>query len=363
MTGFFSFAQGVTVIDSLISGGLKRKFRIYVPAVYSPSKPAPLVLDLHGYTSNAIQQQFYSNFMPIADTAGFITAYPEGTTTFGGPFWNAGLAALPNDVQFMNDLMTYCQAKYNIDDKRIYSCGMSNGAIMSYYLACNAPNRITAIASVAGTMFNSWSTCIPNRAFPILVIHGDADATVPYSGDATFAPVDSVIKKWVKHNFCSPSPTTFTVPNINSADNSYVVNYKYSGGTNGSSVELFKIFGGSHSWPGAFSIFQNTNQDISASKEIWRFFRQYKLNQFISNVGFSEKSTQSTPGVYPNPATDFVHFENLAGAQYKIFTIYGQQVAADQSSETLDISGLLKGMYLIKLIKENTITTIKLIKE
>jgi len=363
ITGFFSTAQGITVLDSIVSGGVYRKFRIYIPPIYSGTIAAPLVMDLHGFTSNAVQQQFYSNFKPIADTAGFITIYPEGTVSFGGPFWNAGITNIPNDVQFVNDLMTYCQFAYNIDDKRIYSCGMSNGGIMSYYLACNAPNRIAAIASVTGTMFNNWFGCAPSRAIPVMEIHGTGDDTVPYAGDSNFAPIDSIVKKWVKHNNCNPVPLIIPVPDINASDNSFSINYRYTGGRNGSSVELYKVFGGSHSWPGAFPVFANTNQDFSASVEIWRFFRQYKLNQFIDNVGLAESQKNGQVKIYPNPASTKIYLQPLEGASYLVFDLSGKQLTNELFLETLDISEFQTGIYFLHLKKNNVLSVLKFIKE
>src|SRR5437868_5054858 len=97
LTSLFYFGQsGTTVVDSIISGGIYRKFRLYVPAIYNGSKKVPLVFNLHGYTSNAFQQQLYSNFMPIADTANFLMVHPDGTAPLGSPFWNSGITTLPN---------------------------------------------------------------------------------------------------------------------------------------------------------------------------------------------------------------------------------------------------------------------------
>src|SRR6218665_4015641 len=92
----FCLGQGTTVVDSILSGGLYRQYRLYLPASYDSTKSLPLVLNLHGYTSNAIQQQFYSNFMPVADTANFLVVHPEGTALAGSLFWNAGIASTPD---------------------------------------------------------------------------------------------------------------------------------------------------------------------------------------------------------------------------------------------------------------------------
>ncbi|MDO9001617.1 MAG: T9SS type A sorting domain-containing protein [Bacteroidota bacterium] len=339
-----------------------RKFRLYVPNIYTGSQAVPLILNLHGYTSNASQQQLYSNFMPIADTANFLVVHPDGKAPNGSPYWNAGFGGTENDVLFMSDLIDSLKLNYNIDLNSVYSCGMSNGGIMSYYLACNLPNKIAAIASVTGSMLNSWFTCAPTRPFPIMEIHGTNDATVPYNGSGTFAHIDSVVKKWRMHSNCNAAPITYSVPNINTSDNSYAVNYKYTNGTNGSTVELYKVFGGSHSWPGAFPFIANTNQDFNASVEIWRFFRQYKLNQFISGVGLNEMSFKNNIKIFPNPVTETLYLEGISDCKLKVVNLIGETIINETSANSINVSELNSGIYFLQITSASNKSVIKFIK-
>jgi polyhydroxybutyrate depolymerase len=373
LTGFYlasslfcSAQTGVTYVDSIFSNGVYRKFRTYVPNIYNVTTLTPLVINLHGYGSNSLQQQSYGNFMPIADTANFIIVHPDGLTLFGSPFWNAGITSTPNDVQFISNLIDYLKTKFAIDTKRIYSCGMSNGGIMSYYLACNLSNRIAAIASVTGSMFQSWfESCSPARPFPIIEIHGTDDSTVPYDGVGSFSSIDSVIKKWVKNNNCNSTAITYSVPNTNSADNSYAVNYKYTGGNLGSSVELYKVFGGSHSWPGAPAIFANTNLDFNASAEIWRFFRQYNLTQFSVPLMLTENNWVGNIHVFPNPTSDVIHVNGITdeNATYSVFSIDGKQLTSETSVKEVSIAHLNKGIYFLRIKKANSQHIVKIAKD
>lgn len=370
LAGLFSgisllcFAQGLTVSDSIFSGGMFRKYRVYIPAIYSGSQPVPLVLNLHGYTSNSIQQQVYSNFMPIADTANFLLVYPDGSTTFGGQFWNANITSVPDDVQFLSELIDRLEQDYNIDFKRVYSCGMSNGGIMSYFLACGLHQRIAAIASVTGTMFRNWyGSCSPPRPIPIMEIHGTVDATVPYAGDANFAPVDSVIQKWVQHNACNPVPVTFSVPNTNAGDNSTAVNYRYLNGSNGSSVELYKVSGGGHSWPGAIPVFANTNQDFNASAEIWRFFRKYDLGQFISNVGRQDYHAEPAVSAFPNPVSDLLLLRGADHALVSLAAPDGRTVISEQPYVSgVSVSDLPGGIYFLQVKQGSRVKVLRVVK-
>lgn len=360
--GFLAVAQsGTTVADSVFSGGQYRKFNVYRPTVYNGAVAVPLVLNFHGYTSNAAAQQLYTNFGAVADTANFIVVYPEGLLLQGQPFWNAGIAAQPDDVAFVDVMITYLLQKYNIDFNRVYSCGMSNGGIMSYYLACNLPNRIAAIASVTGTMFNAWRpACNPGRALPVMEVHGTGDAIVPYNGDNNFAHIDTVVKHWVKHNNCSPAPVTFSVPDINVQDNSTAVNYRYGNGINGSAVELYKVSGGSHSWPGAFPFISATNQDFSATVEIWRFFRRYRLNEFVTSG--SELAPDSKPLIYPNPVEDRFHVEQADAANLRLFAPDGREVTIHSEAGMLAIGHLPAGIYFLKVHREKSEQIVRLVK-
>lgn len=362
-SSLFCFSQnGVTIIDSIKSNNIMRKFRLYIPNIYNGSQAVPLILNLHGYTSNSAQQQLYSNFMPIADTANFLMVYPDGKAPAGNQYWNAGFGGTENDVLFMSDLIDSLKLIYNIDLNAVYSCGMSNGGIMSYYLACNLPNRITAIASVTGSMLKTWFTCAPNRPFPVMEIHGDADATVNYNGDATFAPIDSVVKKWRVHDNCN-----FTIPmsvaNISTTDNSTAMNYLYTGGAGGATVELFKVIRGSHSWPGALPFIANTNQDFNASVEIWRFFRQYKLNQFLPSAGVNENQLKNNVKVFPNPVSEKLFVQGVSDLKLKVLNLLGETIIGETLADTINVSELKNGIYFLQINSGNSQSVVKFIKD
>lgn len=63
-------------------------------------------------------------------------------------------------------------------------------------------------------------------------------------------PIDTVVKYWVTKNNCNPVATFSNVPNTSIVDGCTAEHYIYSGGTGGSSVELYKILNGGHTWPG-----------------------------------------------------------------------------------------------------------------
>lgn len=331
--------------------GLTREYRRYVPASYDGNNAVPLVFNLHGYSSNNVQQEFYGDFRPIADTAGFILIHPNGTfDANNNRFWNAfGGVAGVDDVAFISALIDTLSSTYNIDLNRVYSCGMSNGGFMSYKLACDLSERITAVASVTGSMaVGSFASCNPSNPTPIMQIHGTADPTVPYNGNAQIAGVESVVDFWVDFNNCDETPEFIEVPDIVTTDGCTAEHYIYHNGINNSTVEFFKIIDGAHTWPGAPISFDITNQDISASVEIWRFFSQYSLQGLASTEPFELSLVQC----FPNPANGQFNIQSAEILdRIVVMDLNGRVVREIQpiSNEVL-VSDLLPGVYLIQVM-------------
>ena len=65
------------------------------------------------------------------DTLNFIIVHPQGLLNNSGEtHWNVGqLGTSINDVDFISKLIDSLSLEYNIDHDRVYSTGMSNGAI------------------------------------------------------------------------------------------------------------------------------------------------------------------------------------------------------------------------------------------
>jgi polyhydroxybutyrate depolymerase len=366
-----SIAQ-TTIIDSIFSGGQYRSYRLYIPTIYNGTTARPLILNLHGYTSNASQQQFYSNFMPIADTANFLMVFPQGTKDGSNqPYWNAGISSsLVNDIAFLNSLIDSLDLTYNINLNRVYSTGMSNGGFMSHTLACELSNKITAIASVTGSIFTSQygNFCNPTRPVPVMQIHGTSDPTVPYAGNLSqgMMPIDSVVKYWVIKNGCNPSATFSNVPNTNTTDGCTAIHYQYTGGNLGSTVELYKIIGGTHTWPGFPFGGVGTNMDINASKEIWRFFNKYTLSSLTS---INENNTFSKSLIiYPNPTNATLNFslDNYDNSLkiIEITDLFGKILLAETTtSNSISVEKLNPGIYFITFKTESgAIAKVKFIK-
>lgn len=299
----FGWAQ--TSTHTLTFQDSVRDYRLYVPASYDGSEPVPLLFNLHGYTSNNIEQEVYGDFRSIADTANFIIVHPNGTFDLNGDrWWNSyQVPGAVDDVAFLTHLITVIDEDYNINLNRVYSTGMSNGGFMSFELACSS-SQFTAVASVTGSMTtNRPSTCSPQRTTPAMQIHGTSDNIVPYNGSANFAPVEDVVAFWVNHINADPTPTITSLPELDANDPTSTEWFVYEGGDQNATVEHFKVTNGGHTWPGATFNAGTTSQDFDASVEIWRFFSQYNSETLTTS---SISATDLSVTVFPNPSLNGV---------------------------------------------------------
>lgn len=345
----FSLAQQ-EINGSFVHDGLLREYRLYIPAIYNAATPVPVVFNLHGYTSDNLQQEFYGDFRPIADTANFLIVHPNGTLDgLGNRFWNTFGASAVDDLGFITALLDTISAHYSVDPDRVYSTGMSNGGFMSYDLACFRSDRFAAIASVTGSMTTPrLATCAAGHPLPVMQIHGTSDPTVSYTGGSGVVGIEALVSYWVQFNNCDPTPAFSALPDVNTTDGCTAEHYVYTGGDAGSTVEFFKVIGGEHTWPGAAFTIGITNQDFSASKEIWRFFSQYRLSELQTGVLEQDALPGFTIG--PNPATDAFQLR-FAEPWLRTVTLtnaIGQQVFAAQFRGTeMVVRVEAPGVYVI----------------
>ncbi|MCW3103901.1 MAG: hypothetical protein JWO09_2341 [Bacteroidetes bacterium] len=357
LAALYSGAQ-TTVIDSIMSGGVYRNYRLYVPAAYNGSTAWPLILNIHGYTSNAAAEQAYTNFGPIADTAHFLMVYPNATVYMGQPTWNSGFGMPVDDIGFLSNLIDSLSATYNIDQNSVYSCGMSNGGYMSHTLACALSSKIAAIASVTGTMTPAQrSSCSPGRPVPVMQIHGTSDGTVPFYGGSYSIAIDTLVKYWVLNNGCNPTPVYNAMPDINTSDGCNADHFVYNGGMMGSTVEFYRINGGGHTWPYTYPI-GTTCQDFNASEKIWLFFRKYRLSQF---VGIDDKVKEEGLLMYPNPANGLLTIEAEGFSSMMILDVNGRLVL-ESAQKQVNISSLANGIYSVVVVSGQGRSVKKLVK-
>lgn len=237
-------------------------YLVHVPR--DVKSPAPLVVMLHGGFGSAQQAERSYGWDDLADREGFVIAYPNGV----GRAWNTtgGCCGEParngvDDVGFITAVVKDIDKDMRIDSTRVYATGMSNGAIMTYTLACRT-SIFAAIAPVAGTQLGDCSRPNPTS---VIHVHGTDDKNIPYDGSrgSGFAKIQGVAipeldAQWRTIDNCAPPTVRVTG----------VATIQVAACANGRTVELVTVAGGGHEWPQASNGFDTT-------AELWRFLRQY----------------------------------------------------------------------------------------
>lgn len=249
-----------TVIPDGPLGG-DRPVTPYVPASYDPSKPTPLVIVLHGYGASGALQEVLFQFKSRADKYGFIYLYPDGTIdSTGKRFWNATDACCDfdhtgvDDSAYIEGLIKQAEQLYNIDPKRIYLVGHSNGAFMAYRMACDHADTIAAAVSLAGAMYDDVSKCKPSGPVSMLEIHGTDDKEVLYDGGgiggadagAVYPGAKTSVADWAKFDGCAATPTPGAPLDLTAAPGAETSVETYEGCKNGTVAELWTMQGEGH---------------------------------------------------------------------------------------------------------------------
>jgi len=257
---------------SMVSAGEEREYLLYVPRSYDRARPTPLVISMHGAGGWPVQQMELSRWNRVADENGFIVVYPSGKGGLGPRVWRE------RDVQFISDLIDKLQAEYNIDRRRIYANGLSNGGGMSFVLSCTLADRIAAVGMVGAAHLLPWSWCKERRPMPMIAFHGTADSFAPYKGgmswvaSSPFANIPRWTANWARRNRCEPRP----VESVAAAD---VMRREYPHCADDAAVVLYTIEGGGHTWPGGEPLPEwfagRTTNSIDASRQMWVFFRAH----------------------------------------------------------------------------------------
>ena len=267
-----STTQPTTTSTTVVSTA--RAYSKFIPSSYSKDMSLPLVILLHGYGATGAMQESYMKFESVAETNKFILVYPDGTVDSSGRrFWNATdaccdfLSDVADDVYLLS-ILKEMESSYSIDAKRIYFVGHSNGGFMSYRMACKYPDRVAAIASLAGASYFKTTDCGAKSSVSVLQVHGTKDETILYEGGqilgTSYPGAVASASQWATFNQCTQNAATRSSkfdlePNITGDETSVTA---WTNCQNSSEVELWTMESGAHI---------PTLRSTFATK-IWEFF-------------------------------------------------------------------------------------------
>ncbi len=253
---------------TLTVGGMERTYRLYIPAGVKTDQPEPLVFIFHGFQQSAVTAHAQSGMNDMADANGFLVAYPNGSGPDNARSWNASGCcgyALENNVDdesFIRAMLADVESIAKVDPKRIYASGFSNGALLSFRLACEMADIFAAVAPVAGVLVTD--PCQPVEPVSIIQIHGMADTVIPYEGGKNpavavrFPPIEESLGVWAALDGCTGEPQV--------EQDGIIRHTIYGNCRPGIGVELYTLEGLGHSWP------DPSMTKPSMSQMIWDFF-------------------------------------------------------------------------------------------
>lgn len=298
LTGSLGLDDGThrkQVNRSLIHQGNERSYVVYEPGGTYKHKSYPLIIALHGGGGSArsMLRLTQGRFNEIAEEEGALVVYPEGLRRF----WNEGRKKPVSfshrnnidDVGFIKAMVEALQEEYSIDAARIFVTGISNGGLMAYRLACELPDMIAGVASVTASFPEDvLPECQSVEGISLLMMNGTDDPLLPYDGGMIVAygiergkviSTEATIEHWLKQNECGLHSEKDLLPDTAQRDQTTVTRYNYTGCDSGVKIELYRIEGGGHTWPGGRQYLREdrigkTSRDINACNEIWKFFKR-----------------------------------------------------------------------------------------
>ena len=189
-----------------------RRYKLFVPAGRDASKPAPLVVMLHGCTQDPDDFARGTRFNQAAAAAGVLVAWPEQTAAHQPQkcwtWYDPAHQGRGGEPAILAGITREVVARHNADPARVYVAGVSAGAAMAVNAAAAYPELYAAAGSHSGIAYRAASgvadalgvmrngpsgvdrlteaarTALGSRGMPLVVIHGGADAVVnPFNAE------------------------------------------------------------------------------------------------------------------------------------------------------------------------------------
>ena len=355
---------------SIIHQNLQREYIMHLPTGYTGQEVLPLVVVLHGGSGSAQSAMGFTLMNSISNFEGFLVVYPQGVgPAQGGYAWADGRGTSADnlgvdDVGFITTLLDSLSISYPIDSNRVYLTGFSNGGFMSQRIACEMPEPFAAIASLGSTMsVDLFETCTPTKSIPMLFMNGTADPFIPYNGGIAVnmgeivSTVD-LVNFWQQQNGCSIELDSVNLPDLDPTEQSTITVFGFTDCNCTADVQLFRVNNGGHTWPGVENvnyemIAGQTNEDIQASLEIWRFFELHERCEDVTNtIELDAKNNHWT--IFPNPGKDFFSIHSISSRlpqTIRVFNLQGQLLLETNASieEIIETPNLPLGIYLISI--------------
>ena len=265
----------INISGTLLDQGQNRTYALHTPTADTPTHPLPLIVALHGSGMQGQEMADKTALSKLADQENFVVVYPDALKKK----WNVSGKAPEDNVVFVHALMQQVQQIRAIDPQRIYIVGLSNGGILAQKLACEAPDHIAAIATVAASLPTQFAAhCQTQKPIAVLMVNGTADPVVPWQGGAepnihvgrglAIPAIPAVADFWQQHNVCAAPAQVEQV-----SDRVEVTHYSACQAQ--SEVMLVALKGAGHIWSGG-GYGESTYGDTT--QRVWQFLQRHALS-------------------------------------------------------------------------------------
>jgi polyhydroxybutyrate depolymerase len=238
----------------------QRPVRLQVPQGLDPSRPAPLLIALHGFGARGASIDKYFGLGRLAARRGILYVAPDGTPDGRGlRFWGATDACCdldgrgPDDVAYLSAIIRDVSARYLVDRRRVFVVGHSNGGFMAHRLACEASELVAGVVSLAGATWQDPARCRPGSPVAVLQIHGTEDDVIRYGGGrwapgmAAHPGAAGSVARWARLDGCAgPLAATGDRLDLDTGVPGAETRVERHGGCRGGAAELWTIEGGGH---------------------------------------------------------------------------------------------------------------------
>lgn len=195
-------AVDVFADQSIAVANITRQYTLVVP--HAIAQHPPLIFAFHGTGDTTQSMAAYSQLNSLAAEHGFVLVYPAAA----GSYWDTSPVSSGKnnpDLFFFDSLLTHLVAQRNVDARRVYAIGMSNGATFVQLLAACRSLQVAAVVAHSGTP-PAPSDPSPERTSPTLLIVGDLDpvhdSVVHYATehDLPYISVSGLAHQWSAHH-------------------------------------------------------------------------------------------------------------------------------------------------------------------
>ncbi|MAE93641.1 MAG: polyhydroxybutyrate depolymerase [Deltaproteobacteria bacterium] len=281
-------------------GGADRRYLVHVPGAVLSGEPLPAILSFHGGGGHPEQHRRSTRLHELGEREGFLVVYPAGTgrSFLAGKLltWNVGhccglaLERKADDVGFSLAVLDDLASLVPVDSTRVYATGLSNGAMMAMRLAAEAPERIAAIAPVAGAA--PLDRYPPSAPMPVMHFHSVDDERALYEGGlgppfpftrsrVDHIGVETTLAAWREAASCPAEPEVAARLEGEGDDAGHTAQrYRWGACEGGTEVILWKLSGAGHVWPGAAKLRPRLlgapTKIVDANTEMWRFFQAHR---------------------------------------------------------------------------------------